>query len=40
VKPQDLPKEPVDPIKLPADKQPMPMHEERQKLNLFDDKAP
>jgi chemotaxis protein MotB len=40
VKAEQLPKEPVDPIKLPADKQPMPMHEERQKLNLFDDKAP
>ena len=40
VKPQELPKAAVDPIKLPADKQPLPMHEERQKLNLFDDKAP
>ena len=40
VKPQELPKAPVDPIKLPADKQPLPMHEERQKLNLFDDPPP
>ena len=40
VKAQELPKAPVDPTALPADQQPMPAHEPRQKLNLFDDKAP
>lgn len=40
VKAQELPKALADPIKLPADQQPLPMHEERQKLNLFDDKIP
>ena len=37
VKAEALPKAPVDPITLPPDQQPPPMHEERQKLNLFDD---
>ena len=40
VKAQELPKAPVDPTALPADQQPVPAHEPRQKLNLFDDKAP
>ncbi|MES2870337.1 MAG: flagellar motor protein MotB [Pseudomonadota bacterium] len=31
---------PVDPTVLPADQQPPPAHEPRQKLNLFDDPAP
>ncbi|MFP3515948.1 flagellar motor protein MotB [Pseudomonas sp. SIMBA_077] len=40
VKAEQLPKEPQDPITLPAEQQPTPMHEERQRLNLFDDKPP
>ena len=36
----ETPTTPIDPIVLPADQQPPPAHEERQKLNLFDDKAP
>jgi len=40
VKAEQLPKERQDPIKLPAEQQPKPMHEERQRLNLFDDKPP
>ena len=36
----ETPTTPIDPTALPADKQPPPAHEERQKLNLFDDKAP
>ena len=40
VKAEALPKAPVDPVALPPDQQPPPMHEERQKLNLFEDKAP
>ena len=34
------PTTPIDPITLPADQVPPAMHEEREKLNLFDDKAP
>ena len=40
VKAEQLPKALDDPITLPPDQQPKPMHEERQKLNLFDDKPP
>ncbi|MCU1729772.1 flagellar motor protein MotB [Pseudomonas sp. 7P_10.2_Bac1] len=40
VKAEQLPKAPADPITLPPEQQPKPMHEERQKLNLFDDPAP
>ena len=40
VTPEQVPNVLNDPITLPPDQQPMPMHEERQKLNLFDDKAP
>ncbi|MNR23602.1 hypothetical protein D3C85_1406310 [compost metagenome] len=31
---------PVDPNALPADKEPLPAHELRERLNLFDDPAP
>src|SRR5690606_22026166 len=34
------PAAPVDPNALPADKQPVPAHELRERLNLFDDAAP
>jgi chemotaxis protein MotB len=34
------PATPVDPNALPADKQPVPAHEIRERLNLFDDVAP
>ena len=36
----ETPTTPIDPITLPADQVPPAMHEEREKLNLFDDKAP
>lgn len=36
----ETPTTPIDPTALPADQQPPAMHEEREKLNLFDDKAP
>ena len=36
----ETPTTPIDPTALPADQQPPAMHEERGKLNLFDDKAP
>lgn len=36
----ETPTTPIDPTTLPADQQPPAMHEERQKLNLFDDKVP
>jgi chemotaxis protein MotB len=34
------PATPVDPNALPADQQPVPAHELRERLNLFDDAAP
>jgi chemotaxis protein MotB len=34
------PATPTDPNALPADKQPVPAHEIRERLNLFDDQAP
>ena len=38
--PGTAPVAPVDPNALPADKQPLPAHELRERLNLFDDPAP
>jgi chemotaxis protein MotB len=38
--PGEVPTEPVDPNALPADKQPVPAHEIRERLNLFEDAAP
>jgi chemotaxis protein MotB len=38
--PGEVPAMPVDPDALPADKQPVPAHELRERLNLFDDLAP
>jgi chemotaxis protein MotB len=36
----NAPATPVDPNALPADKQPVPAHELRERLNLFEDAAP
>ncbi|MCY1374820.1 hypothetical protein D9M69_621840 [compost metagenome] len=38
--PGAAPAAPVDPNALPADKEPLPAHELRERLNLFDDPAP
>jgi chemotaxis protein MotB len=38
--PGTTPAAPVDPNALPADKEPLPAHELRERLNLFDDPAP
>ncbi|HCS42110.1 MAG TPA: motility protein MotB [Pseudomonas sp.] len=38
--PGEVPTTPVDPNALPADKEPLPAHELRERLNLFDDPAP
>jgi chemotaxis protein MotB len=38
--PAPAPTTPVDPNALPADKEPLPAHELRERLNLFDDPAP
>jgi chemotaxis protein MotB len=38
--PNAAPAAPVDPNALPADKEPLPAHELRERLNLFDDPAP
>jgi chemotaxis protein MotB len=38
--PSAAPAAPVDPNALPADKEPLPAHELRERLNLFDDPAP
>jgi chemotaxis protein MotB len=38
--PGTAPAAPVDPNALPADKQPLPAHELRERLNLFEDPAP
>ncbi|VVM42309.1 flagellar motor protein MotB [Pseudomonas fluorescens] len=38
--PGEVPATPVDPNALPADKEPLPAHELRERLNLFDDPAP
>jgi chemotaxis protein MotB len=37
--PGEVPAKPVDPNALPADKEPLPAHELRQRLNLFDSPA-
>ena len=38
--PGEVPTTPVDPNALPADKEPLPAHELRERLNLFDDPVP
>ena len=38
--PGEVPAPPVDPNALPADKEPLPAHELRERLNLFEDPAP
>jgi chemotaxis protein MotB len=38
--PGEVPAPPADPNALPADKEPLPAHELRERLNLFDNPAP
>jgi chemotaxis protein MotB len=38
--PGEVPAEPVDPNALPADKEPLPTHELRERLNIFENPAP
>jgi chemotaxis protein MotB len=38
--PGEVPTPPADPNALPADKEPLPAHELRERLNLFDDPVP
>jgi chemotaxis protein MotB len=38
--PGEVPATPVDPNALPADKEPLPAHELRERLNIFENPAP